>query len=280
MADNDAHARIWMVRSKEGQAAEPVSLTKIRRGIQLGKLTADMEVSRVGEETWETILGLLSRFEEIPRADESAPFNALRAEVKEPPRASALENPHVAPVAAASPIVAHKSNLHQVPQAMPTVDRIEKGARAVLWFTLAFVLLAMPFSYWRNQRADAARREELAKAEAQLAVDLAKEKAPKASPVIPIASFGQSLSMLSMGKGQGHTWFSNASSRTGVVCLIGIAKNATTQRSSTSLASCVPITPYASDIHVTFMFAGDDLEEICPKTSCDFSVKDAPLAKE
>ncbi len=59
MAEVDSHARVWMVRAKDGrQAPEPVSLAKIRRGIELGKLHVDMEVSRVGEDRWETILAL------------------------------------------------------------------------------------------------------------------------------------------------------------------------------------------------------------------------------
>jgi hypothetical protein len=124
-----------------------------------------------------------------------------------------------------------------------------------------------------------ALREELSKAEAQFAADLAKERAPKPTAILPFASFGTALSMLSMTKAEGHTWFTNVSPRAGVVCLEGIAKNPTTQRSTTSLPSCAPVGPYASDVHVSFMFAGRDLEEICPKAACDFSVKDAPEPK-
>jgi hypothetical protein len=102
MAESDADARVWMVRSTDGrEAPEPVSLAKIRRGIHLGKLTMDMEVSRIGSHKWEPILALIARYEPVPRADESAPFSALSGDVN-PPSAHAP-----APVA---PVGLHRGN--------------------------------------------------------------------------------------------------------------------------------------------------------------------------
>ena len=64
----------------------------------------------------------------------------------------------------------------------------------------------------------------------------------------------------------------------GIVCLMGVATNPTTQRTTRSLAACAPVTPYASEVHVKFLFAGAELEDVCPKSSCAFAVKDAPPA--
>lgn len=47
-AEDEWNARVWRVRAKDGrQAPEPVSLTKIRRGVELGKLHVDMEIAQV-----------------------------------------------------------------------------------------------------------------------------------------------------------------------------------------------------------------------------------------
>ena len=50
--DDEWNARVWRVRAKDGrQAPEPVSLTKIRRGVELGKLHVDMEIAQLDSET-------------------------------------------------------------------------------------------------------------------------------------------------------------------------------------------------------------------------------------
>lgn len=282
-----ADERVWMVRSTDGrEASEPVSLAKIRRGLHLGKLSMDMEVARVGTDAWEPILALIARHEPVPRADESAPFSALSGEVSPPavppappPSARVVTNAPAAFASSQSTAAREPSKADKGTSDMPLIDRIEKGARAALWLTLALMFLGTPLAYVSQHRTEAALREQLANAEAQFAADLAKERAPKPTAVLPFASFGTALSLLSLTKAEGHTWFTNVSPRAGVVCLEGIAKNPTTQRSTTSLPSCAPVAPYASDVHVSFMFAGRDLEEICPKASCDFSVKDAPEPK-
>jgi len=285
----DVEERVWMVRSSDGrEASDPVSLSKIRRGLHLGKLTMDMEVARVGTERWEPVLSLIARYEPVPRADESAPFSALSGDVSPPPLSGpGIPAPvapavvHVAPPALASfPAGASEAEARRLPT--PIVDRIEKGARAALWLTLAFTFLGVPVSYWRSQRGEAAFREERDRAEAKFRDELAKERAlhaPQPTAVLPIASFGSALSVLNHAKAEGHTWFSNVSARSGVVCLEGVATNPTTQRSTTSLASCASVAAYASDVHVGFMFGGRNLEEICPKATCDFSVKDASESK-
>jgi hypothetical protein len=56
----------------------------------------------------------------------------------------------------------------------------------------------------------------------------------------------------------------------------GIATNPNTKETSESLPACKVVTPYASNIELTVMFAGGDLRVLCKDVTCGFSFKEIP----
>jgi hypothetical protein len=74
----------------------------------------------------------------------------------------------------------------------------------------------------------------------------------------------------------GRLWFTNVSSRAGVVCVVGIATNPTTKTSTESLPACRSITAYATNVEITVMFAGGDLRSVCQGVSCSLRFEDVP----
>jgi hypothetical protein len=305
-ADDDWNARVWRVRAKDGrQAPEPVSLTKIRRGVELGKLHVDMEIAQIDSDTWETISSVLSRHSP-PRADESALFGALTPDVMTSVLATTV--PSAAPHAPLPPIPSPPVRAQASPSAAPTpdptptgpthagptragptptparpaldmawFDRVEKVARSALWLAIASACVIVPVAYVKHRRAEADLREELRGATERLA-EAAKEKPPKAVPVLRVASMGRTISGLS--KTEGHVVFTNASPRAGVLCLVGVATNPTTQATVTSLAACHEVGAYASAVHMTVLFPGREIEETCAKAPCTLAFNDAPQPAE
>ena len=308
--DDEWNARVWRVRAKDGrQAPEPVSLTKIRRGVELGKLHVDMEIAQLDSETWETISAVLSRYSP-PRADESALFGALTPEVMTSVLATTVPSatPHAPlppipspPVRASAtgPSAASPTPAPSAPAASPTpapsatpaassvparsaldmawFDRVEKVARSALWLAIASACVIVPLAYVKHRRAEASLREELRVAAERLA-EANKEKPPKAAPVLHLASMGRTLAVLS--KGEGHVLFTNASPRAGVLCVVGVATNPTTQAAITSLAACHDVGAYASAVHMTVLFSGHEMDETCAKAACTLTFKDAPQPAE
>lgn len=299
--DDEWNARVWRVRAKDGrQAPEPVSLTKIRRGVELGKLHVDMEIAQLDSDTWETISSVLSRHSP-PRADESALFGALTPDVMTSVLASTIPSatPHAplppipsppvrapAPGPSATPAPsATNASAAPAPSATPMpaparraldmawFDRVEKVARSALWLAIASACVIVPVAYVKHRRAEAELREELRGAAERLA-EASKEKPPKAAPVLKLASMGRTISALA--KTEGHVVFTNASPRAGALCLVGVATNPTTQATVTSLAACHEVGAYASAVHMTVLFSSHEIEETCAKAPCTLTFKDAP----
>lgn len=298
-ADDEWNARIWMVRAKDGrEAPEPVSLTKIRRGVELGKLHVDMEIAQVDTDTWEPIAAVLARYA-AARADESALFGALSSEVMTsvlpshtepapwPPLPAPTSRAVPAPATALAPAAVPSPDPASAPAPAPALaaaptaprlevawsDRLERVARSTLWLSMAAAVLIVPIAYVRQRRAEAELQEELRKTK-DLFAEETKERASKKVLVLKVASMGPMLSGLV--KSEGHVWFTNVSPRAGVVCLLGVATNPTTQASVTSIATCHEVGAYASKVHMTMDFAGRELDEICAKVACTLAVKDAP----
>lgn len=109
------------------------------------------------------------------------------------------------------------------------------------------------------------------------AEDLEKKSKSRRLTFAPMS--GSYLSSVAYSAAQGALWFTNTSSRSGVVCLIASAQETEGAKSSESLPSCQEITPYTT-AHMTFMFAGGDLGGASPKSSCHLPFKEAPETKE
>ena len=61
-----------------------------------------------------------------------------------------------------------------------------------------------------------------------------------------------------------------------MICVVGVAENPATQRTSTSLAACHDVPAYGSAIRVALLFAGADLAQVCPtQGTCRLKIKDA-----
>ena len=155
------------------------------------------------------------------------------------------------------------------------IDRFEKIGRLVLWLTLASTVVIAPIEYIKQKRAEE-QMQEAARKEFVAAERAAKDKAAK-SERISLRSMGLIMRALSVPNASGHVWFTNVSSRTGVVCINGTATNPTTKASTDSLGACVPVGPYASQVEMKVMFAGGELAALCPQTvSCALNLNDLP----
>jgi hypothetical protein len=153
------------------------------------------------------------------------------------------------------------------------IEKLERIGRLILWLAIASLCVTIPVRMHLQAR-EASRLAEETKAE------LAREKADAAKRAAEEALKPQRLSLDSMGSAfsvldgsTGHLWFSNASARDGVLCIVGIAsKNGA---STKSLTTCKKVEPYETNIKLSVMFAGGDLRAICPDSSCKFQVEDA-----
>jgi len=153
---------------------------------------------------------------------------------------------------------------------MSWIDRLEKLGRFFLWLSIVAVLIGVPVSYASQHRAEAQLKEALVKAEAQLA-EAIKPKAPER---LLLKSMGDALTGLNRRDATGEVWFTNASPRSGVVCISGIAMNPDTKASTMSLPACQEVHAYSSAVHMTVMFAGRSLEEVCGKDRCDLHISE------
>jgi len=63
------------------------------------------------------------------------------------------------------------------------------------------------------------------------------------------------------------------------VCILGVAKNPATQRTTSSLPSCLDVAPYTTGIKMSLAFAGRELADVCPGNGaaggCTLTVTDA-----
>jgi len=113
----------------------------------------------------------------------------------------------------------------------------------------------------------------------QVAQEVAALKAPTEKtverPRLKLASLGTFIHSFNASTARGELWFTNVSSRAGVVCVRGTATNDLTEKSSMSLPSCQAVDPYAS-VHMVLMFAGGDINRVCGRMTCSFTVDDQP----
>src|ERR1039457_2548981 len=115
------------------------------------------------------------------------------------------------------------------------IDRFEKLGRLLLWLAMASAMVILPVAFTRHGREQEKLREALQKAEAQLA-DALKPKKPTR---LLSSSMGSVLYGLNQATATGYLSFTNVSTRAGVVCVFGVAKNPETQKTSESLPACV-----------------------------------------
>lgn len=158
---------------------------------------------------------------------------------------------------------------------MERSDHVEKIGRGVLWFSIASACLIVPIAYLRQRTSEAESKEAADKAERA-------EKAGHEPSRLSLASMGHHMTSFvptAVGE-QGTLWFTNASPRTGFLCVEGVVTNTGTHRTTTSLATCANIAAYAT-VHLSMMFAGGEMPSICPKDStCEMALHDAPQVKD
>lgn len=158
---------------------------------------------------------------------------------------------------------------------MAQIEKVERVVRIILWLALAGLAVAIPL-HLRSQAQEAKRlTDEATAAAAKAKAELAKkEKEEAEKPLrLPAASMGQSLRMLD--NAVGVLWFSNASPRAGVVCVVGTASKGDKQ--TQSLPACQKVGPYDTNVKVAMMFAGASIHDICPNDDCKFMIEDAPV---
>jgi hypothetical protein len=166
-------------------------------------------------------------------------------------------------------------------QSISWVDGIEKGARVLLWLSIASVCVLVPIGYIGQKRteteAEIAMREALKNAEAKVE-GIEKANAPHR---LSLASMGTWFSAINYTTAEGSLWFTNVSPRAGTLCVVGMAQDPElSMKTATSLPACLEVRAYASGVHVSFMFAGSDLTTACPKSNCRLTFKEAPEGKE
>lgn len=162
---------------------------------------------------------------------------------------------------------------------MHLTDHLEKIARLTLWLVLSAVLVVgfavVPLQYVRQRSSEADLQAALGEAKTKLAKAVAERDQPE-DQRLALESLGPMIHALNYKTARGMLWFTNVSSRRGIVCAAGIAKNQETQQTTESLATCREVQPYSS-AELEFMFAGGDLGRICPSgAGCAFSVQDVP----
>jgi hypothetical protein len=159
------------------------------------------------------------------------------------------------------------------------LDRIEKLGRIVLWLAISSACVIAPITYLKLQSAAAEMAEASRKADAEEAAKKAQAELDERSGKtqrLPLATMGTFLD--SLGAAQGQIVFTNVSSRSGFLCVVGVARNRTTGKATSSIPACKAVSPYDSTVVLSMMFAGGEMGTVCPNSSCDLEVVDAPQA--
>lgn len=248
----------WYV-SRQGKTQGPYDKADIIAAIGAGKIGPEDTVCQEGTEDW-----LLVR--DLGAFAAAVPAPAPVTSVPQPAKTVTAQRP--------GEDVGRVANTERG-GAMLWIDRVEKLGRLVLWLVLAAAVLLVPIEYIKQRRAEAGMRELVRKEDLQRA-KTEKEKAEK-SDRLPFESFRPALQLLDGSAGR--LWFSNVSNRSGVVCVAGIATNPSTKQSTESLPACKLVTPYASNIELTVMFAGGDLRVICKDVTCNIGFKEVADVK-
>lgn len=143
--------------------------------------------------------------------------------------------------------------------------------------------MIVPIAYISQKNAE---KRAATQAEAELAEAVKKaearadelERKTKSRRLTFASMSGAYLSGVSYSSAQGNLWFTNASPRSGVVCLVAHADEGA-GKTSDSIPACQEVGAY-SGVKVSFMFAGGDLSSACPKSNCRLSFTEAPEPKE
>jgi hypothetical protein len=159
------------------------------------------------------------------------------------------------------------------------IDKVEKLARAAFWLALAAGCVLVVFGFARWQHESSAAAGSLARASASKPNDVTPSinDGPRINR-LTFESMGRAMRALDTSHATGELWFTNVSPREGVVCVVGVARNESTQQTSESLASCENVKPYAS-VHMSVMFAGATIGEMCKGVRCVLDMRDEPDAK-
>lgn len=157
---------------------------------------------------------------------------------------------------------------------MTLIDRLEKIARLILWLSISAVCIATPLLLSAQARESARIAESLRSDAEQTRAAIEKERKLASAPDrLPLESMG---SVMKAYEGHsGMAWFTNVSARTGFTCLVGSLTNPKTQEVAESLPGCAEVHPYSS-VNVKVMFAGGQVDPMCPPGACTISIKDAP----
>ncbi|MES1184507.1 MAG: DUF4339 domain-containing protein [Myxococcales bacterium] len=244
--------------SRQGKTKGPYEKDKIIEAISAGHIALDDTLCQEGTEDW------------IPVRDLGAFAAAAPPPVVEPAT--------VAPSNPGPPVQATRREPDRAAGAgVVWIDRGEKIARLLLWLTLAAATLIVPIEYIKQRRfeadvRDSVRREDAARAQREkAAAEAAKAQAEKS---IRMSLSGPELMLLDGSTGR--LWFTNVSSRAGVICVVGIATNPTTKASAESLPACKAITAYATNVEIAVMFAGGELRAVCQGVACSLRFQDVP----
>ncbi len=141
------------------------------------------------------------------------------------------------------------------------IDKLEKVGRLVLWMVLsAAVILGLVGTATWAKNAEAAQAELLAaKEELKKALE---PKEPKEPSRIAAVDIGTYHSWLLLHNATGIGLFTNVSTRSGFICLQGVAKHPDGTREVLSLPACAPVSPYSS-FKIEASFIGQDLIAMC-----------------
>ena len=246
----------WYV-ARNGKVRGPFAKDALREMIALGEIDASCRLRSANEtaDTWRSL-------------DEIAELSALR-----PSHSVAPPTDPTLPMAPASlPPRFERATL---------IERAEKGARLVLWLALsaASVMVSLGVVKERKVEADTqARIKEATRAAEEKFESLQKSVSDRTSR-IPFESIGNGLTALNVENATGQLWFTNVSPRSGHVCVVGEATNAATHTVTTSLPACAEVSAYASAVHLTLLFPGQQLVENCKVSGCGFQVSDAARPK-
>lgn len=149
-----------------------------------------------------------------------------------------------------------------------TIDGVEKLGRLVLWLALSSVCVLIPFGAIEQHRDEEKRRKLAQAQEEKVAAALETAKTDLVPARLSFKSMGPSMRALSTAKAEGRLWFTNISSRSGVVCVQGIATNTKTSGTAKSLPSCEKVDQYTT-VNMTVMFADGQLHELCKDNNCE-----------
>lgn len=157
------------------------------------------------------------------------------------------------------------------------INRLEKLGRLLLWLALAATVVLVPIGLVKERQteADTLARVKEATREWEQKFEALERSAADKTFRIPFNSIQNGLSLLNTENATGQLWFTNVSPRGGYVCVTGEAKNTSSLVVTESLPACAEVPPFASAVHMTVMFAGRDLTELCKTAACSFRMKEA-----